>query len=232
MEMIDFNEIYTQAVVLFDDPDIKEAYDNNKIMFAKIMYPYLLSSYSNFQNPSIIGMQLSDMQEPDGKQELFKANGIDKKFISEIPYKDNSLYCYYENGKRVNGTYDYNENIVEFENILSDGDYIFERYFPGCFNTNLNITNNTAWNKDIRSKTINILARLLLISWANSKKNFLLDIQNILTDSDFNLHSASAALNSKIIWIQDLLSEVLAIENRLGFIIRFSKSADWGKRNG
>ena len=116
--MIDFNEIYTQAVVLFDDPDIKEAYDNNKIMFAKIMYPYLLSSYSNFQNPSIIGMQLSDMQEPDGKQELFKANGIDKKFISEIPYKDNSLYCYYENGKKVNGTYDYNENIVEFENIL------------------------------------------------------------------------------------------------------------------
>lgn len=230
--MIVFDEIYTQAIALFDDPDIKEAYDNNKIAFCKIMYPYLLSSYSNFQNPSIIGMQLSDMQTPDGKQELFIANGQDKKFLSEMPFKNNSCYCYYENNKKVQGIYNEDNQMVEFENVLDNGNYIFERYFPGCFNTDLRITINDNWNRDIRAKTITILAHLLVISWANSKKNFLLDIQNILTDTDFSLHSASSALSSKVKWIQDLRSEVLAIQNRLGFIIRFSKSADWGKRNG
>ena len=46
-----------------------------------------------------------------------------------------------------------------------------------------------------------ILARLLVKSWAESERNLLMDIRNILQDSDFKLTSNARILESKNKWI-------------------------------
>ena len=64
--MIDFGQIYVQAVTLFDDPEIKQAYDDNMIEFDKLMYPFLNAYFSLFTQPFFIGGVLCVFFEPDG----------------------------------------------------------------------------------------------------------------------------------------------------------------------
>lgn len=229
--MISFNNIYEQAVSLFDDPEITEAYDNNKIKFAKLMYPFLNSSLSLFTNPSMIGRMLSDYIEPIGTMEIFDSDGETLEFeLSFVPNEDCLFECLAD-GKRVDFSYDKNLNKIIFvDKIEKDKQYSVECYYFGGFNTDLKVTDNVSIDRDIKNKTISILARLLVFSWGEKTKNFLLDIENILTDTDFSLHPASNALNAKINFIQQITEETYQLQNKLGHIIRFASSADWGRR--
>ena len=67
---------------------------------------------------------------------------------------------------------------------------------------------------NIVSNIKDILSRLLVKSWGENKRNFLLDIQNILTDSDFGLHSSSSALRAKNSWIEQLEEEIMQYQNK------------------
>jgi hypothetical protein len=67
-----------------------------------------------------------------------------------------------------------------------------------------------------------IMCRLLVKAWGEEKRNFLLDIQNILNDTDFTLHPASRALESKNAWIKQLDREILQYQNKLAWNIRIS----------
>lgn len=229
--MISFYEIYKQAVALFDDPKITEAYDFNKIKFAKMMYPFLNSSLSLFTNPSIIGMMLVDYEEPLGLMEVFDADGLTNTFDLSLNPSENDMLEFKEDGKIVVGEYDANSKKVTFPNIIEVGKtYSVECYKCGYFKTDLCVTGNKITDADIKNKTIGILSRLLLLSWGEKTKNFLLDIENVLTDTDFNIHPASSALKSKIEFVSQLNSGIYQLQNKLAHIIRFAKSADWGRR--
>lgn len=67
----------------------------------------------------------------------------------------------------------------------------------------------------------NILARLLVKAWGEEERNMLLDIRNIMQDSDFKLTGNDKILTSKNAWINQLDSEVLQYQNRLAWMIRF-----------
>ena len=67
----------------------------------------------------------------------------------------------------------------------------------------------------------NILARLLVKSWAEEERNLLLDIRNIMQDSDFKITGNDKVLTSKNKWVDQLDTEVLQYQNRLAWIIRF-----------
>ena len=67
----------------------------------------------------------------------------------------------------------------------------------------------------------NILARLLVKSWAEEERNLLLDIRNIMQDSDFKITGNDKILTSKNKWVDQLDTEVLQYQNRLAWIIRF-----------
>ena len=229
--MISFSEIYKQAISLFDDPEITEAYDSNKMSFDKLMYPFLNASLSLFTNPSMIGRMLSDYIEPKGTMEIFDSDGQTLEFeLSFVPEKDCLFECFAD-GIKVDFSYDKDLNkIVFFEQIEAGKEYSVECYFEGCFNTDLKVTNNAPIDKDIRNKTISILARLLVSAWGEKTKNYLLDIQNILTDTDFQLHPASNALNAKVNFVQRITEELYQLQNKLSHIIRFASSANWGRR--
>ena len=227
-----FSEIYEKAIGLFDDPQITMAYNNNIIQFNKLMYTYLQNSISLFNNPARIGFLLSNYTPPNGQMEVFEADGINNKFVLDDNFNiiSNSELDFCINGISVNGELDKENRTIIFTDILPIGqEYSFEQYFSGEFLDDFSSVSGTI---EARNSIVNqikdILARLLVKSWGESKRNFLLDIQNLLTDTDFKLSSNSKILDSKNDWINQLDSEILQMENKLAWQIRFAKGNQWG----
>ena len=226
-----FNQIYDKAIGLFDDPKLKMAYDTNKMLFYKLMYPFLNNSFALFTNPLQVANELSDYTEPQGTMEIFESDGENTQFkLSFIP-DSNSIFQFLADGKKIDGEYNQENNTVTFSKKIEQGkEYSVEAYSCGCFNSDFKLTNKTTTNNAIILQIEDILARFVVIAWGEKTRNFLLDIQNILTDTDFELHPNSQALKSKLAWLEQLHEEICRFQNKLGMTIRFSNSANWGKR--
>ena len=72
-----------------------------------------------------------------------------------------------------------------------------------------------------------ILARCLVLCWAEENENYILEIRNILTDTDFKLHSPANAVRSKIEWVKHLKWELNTMRNKLGWNL-YSRSRGAG----
>lgn len=229
--MIMFDEIYNQAIVLFDDPEITEAFEQNKIYFFKLMYPFLNTSCSLFTQPFLICEKLSNSSQPKGTMEIFVSDGETTEFKLSFQPLENSIFEYKADGKVINGTYDSITNSVTFdEKIEKDKGYSIESYFIGSFNDDFKLTGKNGLDTTIKNQIISILARMLVKSWGEDKRNFLLDIQNILRDGEFSLHPASSALRAKDEWIAHLDEEIYQLQNKLSHNIRFAANSNWVRR--
>lgn len=229
--MILFEEIYNKAVVLFDDPKITTAYEENKIAFCKHMYSFF--NNVSIYEPVIIGQILSDVTNPIGQIELFDADGISSEFDVEMNIPENSIIIFYADGNICDGTYDAENHKVIFNgDVLESGkEYGLEYYYPGNYNGNFSVISNDGLViSDIEQKVKNILARLLVIAWAESVKNMLVDIQGILRDTDFKLTPNSQILSAKVKWIDDLYRQNLAEQNKLSWRLRYSHNRGKFKR--
>lgn len=226
-----FNEIYDKAIGLFDDPKLTIAYRTNKVLFYKLMYPFLNNSFALFTNPLQVANELSDYTEPSGTMEIFESDGKTKEFKLSFQPQENSVFQFLANGSIIEAEYNKETNVVTFSKEIEQGqEYSIEAYFCGCFNSDFNLTNKTVTNNAIKLQIADILARFIVIAWGEKTRNFLLDIQNILTDTDFQLHPQSQALKSKIAWLEQLQEEICRFQNKLGMAIRFSNNANWGRR--
>lgn len=235
--MILFNEIYEKSVHLFGDPKITQAYKTNQIQFCKIMYNYLQNAVALFNNPLIVTSKLTAMNLPSGLMEKFTIENStlteDNKYSfnldPEFELLDNSLYNFIEGDLLIsNGILDKENKIVIFPDKLPQGqEYAFEQYFPGAFTTdfkNFNV-NTTGINEVVKNIVKDILARLLVKCWAEEERNLVLDIRNLLQDSDFKLMSNSAITRSKNEWVNQLDTEIHNLQNRLSWSIRFAGSS-------
>lgn len=221
-----FSDIYTKAIALFDDPKITMAYVTNKIQFNKLMYTYLQNAIAMFTNPTSIGMRLSSYNEPIGTMEVFEADGENRIFKLDTDFKilENSLYSYIENQTNVTGVLKKEQGIVEFPDVLPKGQqYAFEQYYVGEFLDDFSGLNNktASGNALIIGEIKDILARLLVKAWAEEERNLLLDIRNIMQDSDFKLNGNDRVLNAKNKWVDQLDTEILQLQNKLAWNIRF-----------
>jgi len=226
-----FSNIYEKAIGLFDDPKLTIAYKTNKLLFYKMMYPFLKNSFALFTNPLQIANELSDYTEPSGTMEIFESDGSTTTFKLEFTPEKGSLFQFTANGVKVDAEYNQESNTVTFSEVLEQGqEYSIEAYFCGCFNSDFNLTSKSVTNQAIRLQVEDILARFVVIAWGEKTRNFLLDIQNILTDTDFKLHPQSQALKSKLLWLEQLHEEICRFQNKLGMTIRFSNNANWGRR--
>lgn len=68
---------------------------------------------------------------------------------------------------------------------------------------------------------------MLVMAWAEGERNELLDIRNLMTDSDFKISNNGIILNSKNKWLDQLQNEILRLKNKLGWNVRFMN----GSRN-
>ena len=223
--MILFEEIYNKAVVLFDDPKITTAYEENKIAFCKHMYGFF--NNVSIYEPVIIGQILSDVTNPIGQLEVFDSDGTSKTFQVEMEIPEDAILMFYADGQVTDGHYDKEKKEVTFSGDVIDvgKEYGVEYYFPGKFNGDFTtITSDDLVLKDIEQKVKNILSRLLVIAWSESVKNMLVDIQGILRDTDFKLTPNSQILSAKIKWVDDLYRQNIAEQNKLSWRIRYSHS--------
>lgn len=221
-----FSDIYEKAIALFDDPKITIAYETNKIQFAKLMYTYLQNAIALFTNPASIGMRLSSYNPPKGIQEIFEGDGTNKTFTLDPDFvlTDNSLYSYIQNGEYVQGELNAENRTVTFPDVLPVGEqYAFEQYYIGEFTGNFTGLNSRTANGDalILGEIKDILARLLIKAWGEEERNLLLDIRNLMQDTDFKIMGNDRILRAKNAWIDQLDSEVLQLQNKLAWNIRF-----------
>ena len=58
------------------------------------------------------------------------------------------------------------------------------------------------------------------IGWADKEQNFMLDIRNLLNDTDFKLHSPANSLKSKMDWVNSLRFEIYTLQTKLDWDLR------------
>ena len=226
MSTILFSDIYTKAIALFDDPKITIAYQTNKIQFYKLMYSFLQNAIAMFTNPASVGMKLSSYNEPKGTLEVFEGDGNTNTFKIDDDFEimDNSVYSYIEGQLITKGTFNKETREVTFPDVLPEGQqYAFEQYYVGEFTgkfADFNSKTNSGDNLVI-GEIKDILARLLVKAWAESERNLLLDIRNIMQDSDFKLTGNDRILNAKDKWVDQLDTEILQLQSKLAWNIRF-----------
>lgn len=231
--MILFKEIYDLSIDLFDDPDIRKAYIFDKIKWQKIMYSYLENGVSLFNNPMTIAFTLVDQTSPKGSMEIFDGTGESTYTLSTVPVDGSDFSCKI-NGKPDSGAI-YNEetNTVTFSEAVAVGtNCSIEWYFGGNFNTDF----TSASTSRVSAGTIahyvkEIIARCLVLAWAEKEKNFALDIRNLLTDTDFKIYSPANSVKAKVDWVKDLKFQLDTLQNKLAWLM-FAQMRSGGRKYG
>lgn len=220
-----FSEIYTKAFGLFDDPKITAAFQTNKVQFYKIMYTYLQNAIAQFSTPSEIAYKLSNYKEPKGTMDKFVSDGVKTSYDLDEDFEimENSAYIYTEGELQTSGKIE--NRVITFNDLLPVGqEYSVEQYYIGEIICDFSgIIVDEGGDSFVKQKVTNILARLLVESWAENQRNFLLDIKNTMSDTDFKLTSNSPILKSKIVWVAQLNDEIREDKNSLDWKIRANK---------
>ena len=219
--MILFKDIYARAINLFDDPDINRAYVEDVIKFEKMMYPHLINGIQLFKNPTKITWELFDQTAPQGKMEIFEGSEAQNNQLTlgSTPV-ENSDVVVMINGQIDSGAvYNADTNSVTLSKEVGPTDEIsVEWYYGGQFNSDFaDAAAPMIPAGVISAKVVDILARALVVAWAEKNKNFILEIRNVLTDTDFKLYSPANSTQSKIAWVQDLRKDLDTMQTKLGW---------------
>jgi len=193
-----FTNIYTRAISEFEDPSISSAYTTSPLSFFKIMYNYINNAIPLFVTPKSIQLKLIDAIKPSGQTELFSGNGVITVFTLTSTPTANAYFNYLVNGISVVGIYSAVTNSVTLTPppLTGTENVSIEWYDPGQFNQNLS------------AREERILSFLLVQSWAEKEKNFLLDIRRLLSDTDFKLSAESTTMRSKGDWYNSIRENV------------------------
>lgn len=233
--MIQFSDIYERTVNLIDDPDINRAYLTNTIEFQKIMYNFLINGLSYITHPIKVTDALAQYDKPTGETEVGACEAGKQTYEVSMEIPEDAEVVFYIDAPNKKGvlvkqqaeaTYDATDKTVTFVKPVSDGEqYEIEWYKAGEFTADFTQA-GAAIGSSMTKRVIEILARTTVIAWAEKEQNFLLDIRNLLNDTDFKLHSPANSLKTKTEWVKDLQFEIYSLQNRLDWDLR-NRSVSW-----
>ena len=201
-----FKDIYNRAINLFDDPIIMRAYMEDSIRWEKIMYTYLRNGISSFSNPTRVAYLLIAQNTPTGQVDVFDGDGTATYQVSPgFQPNDNADFSYVVNGQFDRGA-TYADGVVTFSKTVAVGERCsIEWYYAGDFPTDFSSAASPFVPASvIMSRVTDILAHALVLAWATNEKNFVLDIKNVLTDTDFKLYSPANSVRAKTEWVRQL----------------------------
>jgi hypothetical protein len=192
-----FVTIYDRAISSFNDPILMNTYNQNKIQFLEVMFGYLSNAIPAFRIPMSVLSKLEDRTDPAVVSEYFSGTGTEDEFALTAPYDDNNYYDVFVSGVQVPFSYEETGNKVVVDTPPASGTDNVEVviYTDGEFHTTLNDTEQR------------ILSALLVLSWAEKEKNFLLDIRRLVNDKDFKMYSESGSMRDKGNWYASLREE-------------------------
>ena len=231
--MILFKEIYKKAIALFDDPDIQRAYYEDAVEWEKIMLPYLQNYAVLFTNPTRVTSQLLSQTSPEGILEIFEGNDSDTYTLSTQPMAGADFSCMIAGVIDSRAQYDSEHNSVKFSKVVPAGtECSVEWYFCGAFNTDFHdAASPTTSAAQISASVVDILARALVLNWAENEKNFVLEIRNLLTDTDFRMYSPANSVRAKTEWVKQLRFDFDTMTNKLSWNL-FSRAQHGGRYYG
>lgn len=224
--MISNKDIYDRAINLIDDPVLNRAQIRNPIEFQKMMYKFLENGVSIITSPVRVSQSLANATVPDGSTEFFDGDGNDTYDVTmEVP-EDADIVC--RIGDIIDYEAVYENNKVKFSKVVTEGETAsIEWYTCGGF-ADLQGVSAKVPVASVTSKVIDMLARALVISWADKEKNFLLDIRNLLNDTDFKLHSPANSLKSKVEWVDGLRFEIMTLQTKMDWDFRNQARSRYG----
>lgn len=228
-----FKDIYNKAINLFDDPVIRRSYVEDTVKWEKKMYKYLENGINKFTNPTKVSYLLVDQTEPIGQISLITGDGSDEYELGEeFSPMSGSDFSYVVGGKYDKGAV-YEDGKVKFSHPIPEGvSCTVEWYYAGCFNTDFaGAATMTTPANVVQYRVKDILANALLLAWAENEKNFLLDIRNLLTDTDFKLYSPANSVRAKVDWVEGIRKDFDTQTNKLCWDL-YSRSFTGGRFYG
>jgi hypothetical protein len=223
--MILFSDIFNRAIVLFDDPDINSAYLNDPVAFQKIMLPYLLNGKNKFSSPLEVTSFLVNYTPLESAIDELAGNGTAIVIVEpEFNPPENSVFSFKINGVADPGAiYNSETKEITFSTPVEIGEKCSIEYcYAGAFTDTIkwSYSSNRLTSASINERVIDILAHCTLLAWCEREQNFILDIRNLLTDTDFRLYSPANSVKAKIDWYKAIKEGLDDLTGKLGWDMR------------
>ncbi len=202
--MIYFSDIFDRAFNLFSDPDIDQKYFYDRAGFQSDMLDFLIIGKNKFTSPVAITDKLNTYDAAEGYIEKDSGDGSDT-YVLEQQVKNEGVgvgFTYRINDQIVPGSYDPETNSVKFARAVeSDETWSVTWFYAGAFTADFSDCLRPDFNMDaIMDKIINILAYALLSAWGDKEVGRVLEVRNILTDTDFKMYSPANSARAKSEW--------------------------------
>ena len=229
--MILFNEIFSRAVNLFDDPDIRQKYVNDPAGFGKIMRKFLINGMNKFTNPTsvvdLLALYSDEIQMIEEEDSPNNDTEIVLETLESMPEelrKGVTICSVHVGGNSVSFSYNYKTNILKFSKPVTKP-WRVEWYYAGAFTADFEGTLGPQFPMyNIVEKLKNILAHCLLAAWGDQEMNRALEFRNILSDSDLKFYSPANSARAKTEWHNQINRDLDTLVQELNWRLVTPKS--------
>ena len=221
--MIYFSDIFDRAFNLFSDPDIDQKYYNDQAGFQSDMLDFLIIGKNKFVSPVAITDKLNVYDAAVGYTESDSGDGS-SKYVLEQQVANGGVgvgFTYRIGDEKVFGSYDPTDNSVTFSRpVESNETWVVSWFYGGAFTADFSGCFRSDFNMDaIMEKIINILAYALLSAWGDKEVGRVLEVRNILTDTDFNIYSPANSAKAKVEWRNQMNRDMDTLISELNWMI-------------
>lgn len=221
--MIYFYDIFERAFNLFSDPDIDKKYFNDQAGFQSDMLDFLLIGKNKFTSPTAITDQLIVCDGPVGYMESDNGDGTATYALEQaVPNGGTGVGFTYRIGQeRVLGSYDGQTNKVTFVRPVDTSEtWSVSWFYAGAFTADFSTCLRSDFPMSaIMDKVINILAYALLSAWGDKEVGRVLEVRNILTDTDFQMYSPANSARAKVEWRNQMNKDMDTLVSELNWRI-------------
>ena len=172
-----------------------------------------------FTAPIKAAEMLAIREAPYGETEYFNGNGTNTYTITMTIPDGAEIECSID--ERIDYEATVSDGIVTFSKNVPVGTICsVDCYVPGRFTGDFSKACGAMNAVSFTQRIVEILAKAMVVAWADKEQNFMLDIRNVLNDTDFKLQSPANSLKTKTEWVKDLRYDIYSIQNKLDWDLR------------
>ena len=221
--MIYFSTIFERAFNLFVDPDITRKYYYDEAGYQQLMLQFLIIAKDKFTTPTPIVDLLHQVDESSGCVEIDNGNGS-KTYVLDQTVTNRGVgvgFTYKIGDEYVKGEYNPDDNSVTFpREIGAEETWSVAWFYAGAFTADF----SSCLRKDLPmpvllDKIINILAYGILSVWGDKEVGRVLEVRNILTDTDFKFYSPANSARAKVEWRNQMNRDMDTLISELNWMI-------------
>lgn len=233
--MILFSTIFNRSFQLFDDPDLNKKYYYDEAGFQYLMLQFLEIAKNKFMSPTAIVDKLHEVSPSVGYTESDNGNGSATYVLNQTVVNDGVGvgFTYKIGNEFVKGEYDPSNNSVTFpRKIFADETWSVTWFYAGAFTADFSSCLRGDFPINVLLEYIvNILAYGILSVWGDKEVGRVLEVRNILTDTDFKMYSPANSARAKVEWRNQMNRDMDTLISELNWRIMGTPSggSNFGK---